>query len=58
MKINTSADYCKYNIKGIYIDEDELLKREKYSWFAKLPESELNNTNNIAAKFMLIALNK
>jgi len=46
------------NIKGLYIDEDELLKREKYSWFSKLPEKELNGVNNIAAKFMLIALHK
>ena len=46
------------NIKGLYIDEDELLKRDKYSWFAKLPINELSNVNNIAAKFMLIALHK
>ena len=46
------------NIKGLYIDEDELMKRDKYSWFAKISEKELNEVNNIAAKFMLISLNK
>ena len=46
------------NISVLEINEDELLKRDKYSWFAKLPDKELNNVNNIAAKFMLIALHK
>jgi hypothetical protein len=46
------------NIKGLYIDEDELLKRQKYSWFAKVNENELNEVNNNAAKMLLISLHK
>lgn len=37
---------------GLYIDGDELLLREKYSWFAVLPEDELFDKDCIIVEYM------
>ena len=40
------------NSYGIYIPEDELLKRPKYSWFAVLTAEQLLETNIFIAKYI------
>jgi hypothetical protein len=37
---------------GIFIPEDEILKRTKYQWFASLPSAELLDANIILVKYM------
>ncbi len=39
-------------IYGIYIPEDEILKRTKYQWFAVMTGKELLNKNLIISKYM------
>jgi len=48
--INFSPD--KY---AIYIPGDEILKRTKYEWFARLSQQQLRSCDTIAAKQLLIA---
>ena len=38
------------NIYGIYIPEDELLKRTKYQWFAVLDSAQIMETNTFLAR--------
>jgi hypothetical protein len=40
------------NCYGIYIPEDEILKRPKYQWFAVMEISQLLNTNMAITKYM------
>jgi hypothetical protein len=40
---------------AIYIPGDEILKRTKYEWFARLSQQQLRNCETIAAKQLLIA---
>jgi hypothetical protein len=43
------------NKYAIYIPGDEILKRTKYEWFARLSQQQLRNCDTIAAKQLLIA---
>ena len=45
--LKLSGDCC-----GIYIPEDEILKRHKYQWFASMRAEDLLNTNMIIVKYM------
>jgi hypothetical protein len=40
------------NIYGIYIPQEEILKRTKYQWFATISTEQLLNTNILIAKYM------
>ena len=44
------------NAYGIYIPEDELLKRPKYQWFAVLTSEQIFETNAILVKYMKSAV--
>lgn len=41
---------------GIYIDQDEILKRHKYEWFAQLSKKQVLEVNNVLVKYMKIAM--
>ena len=41
---------------GIYIPEDEILKRPKYQWFAVMPIEQILTTNLMIAKYMMISM--
>ena len=44
-------------LMGIYIDQNMLLKRPKYSWFCRLSQRQLMTCDNIICKWLIIALN-
>ena len=52
-------NYIQFSEKlvGIYIDQNMLLKRPKYSWFCRLSQQQLMNCDNIICKWLIIALN-
>lgn len=54
-----SKNYIEYseNIIGIYIDQNMLLKRPKFSWFCRLSQQQLMNCDNIICKLLIIAQN-
>jgi hypothetical protein len=41
-----------HNCVGVYIPEDEVLKRPKYQWFAVLPSEQILNSNIIISKYL------
>jgi hypothetical protein len=41
---------------GIYIPNDEILKRPKYQWFAVLPSEQLLKSNIIVAKYLISSI--
>ena len=43
------------NKYAIYIPGDEILRRTKYEWFARLSQQQLRNCDTIASKQLLIA---
>ena len=43
------------NKYAIYIPDDEILKRTKYQWFARLSQQQLRDCDTILAKFLLVA---
>ena len=43
------------NIVGIYIPADEVLRRTKYEWFARLSNEQLLNSDVIVAKHILLS---
>lgn len=43
------------NKYAIYIPDDEIVKRTKYQWFARLSQQQLRNCDTILAKHLLIA---
>ena len=43
------------NKYAIYIPGDEILRRTKYEWFARLSQQQLRNCDTVAAKQLLIA---
>ena len=49
--------YIKFspNLYSIYIPGDEILRRTKYQWFARLSQQQLRNCDTIIAKQLLIA---
>jgi len=49
--------YIKFspNLYAIYIPGDEILRRTKYQWFARLSQQQLRNCDTIIAKQLLIA---
>jgi hypothetical protein len=50
-------DYIQFcsNLYGIYVPSDELLKRTKYNWFARLSKMQVLNTNTILTKYILLS---
>ena len=42
-------------LQGIYIPDDEILKRTKYEWFARLGPKEIYDSNIILGKYMLLS---
>jgi hypothetical protein len=46
------------NLCAIYLPSDEILKRTKYGWFARLSQYQLRNCDTIAAKWLLLAQNQ
>ena len=46
------------NTRAIYVDSNEILKRVKYQWFARLSQKQLINCNTMLAKYLLIAREK
>lgn len=40
---------------GIYIPEDDILKRHKYEWFARLSPKQILESNSIICKYILLA---
>ena len=51
---NTFINFAP-NKYAIYIPGDEILRRTKYEWFARLSQQQLRNCDTIAAKQLLIA---
>jgi len=49
--------YIKFspNLYAIYVPGDEILRRTKYEWFARLSQQQLRNCDTIIAKQLLIA---
>ncbi len=49
--------YIKFSpiMHAIYLPGDEILKRTKYEWFARLSQQQLRNCDTIAAKQLLVA---
>ena len=49
--------YIKFspNLHAIYIPGDEILRRTKYEWFARLSQQQLRNCDTIVAKHLLLA---
>ncbi len=45
-------------LQAIYLPADEILKRTKYGWVARLSQQQLRTCNSIAAKWLLIAQNQ
>jgi hypothetical protein len=46
------------HVFGIYIPEDEILKRTAYQWFSVMSRDELLNSNMIIAKYLVASLVK
>ena len=45
-------------LQAIYLPGDEILKRVKYGWFARLSQQQLRTCDSVAAKWLLIAQNQ
>ena len=50
--------YIKFspNMHAIYLPGDEILKRTRYQWFARLSQEQLRTCDTIAARQLLVAL--
>jgi hypothetical protein len=44
------------NAVGIYIPNDEILKRPKFEWFAVYPSEQLLNTRMIISKYLMASI--
>jgi hypothetical protein len=53
---NAFIEFDKQKIHAIFIPADEILKRTKYQWFARLSQSQLRKCNNSIAKHLVVAL--
>ena len=51
---NTFIEYTDL-LQGIYLSDDDVLLRSKYSWFARLSVSQLLESNTILGKYMLLS---
>jgi len=51
-----NLDICPSNLFGIYIPEDEILRRTKYQWFPVISAEELLSTNLIIVKYLATAI--
>ena len=51
-----SSSYLKLNPNsyGILIPTNDIIKRNKYSWFSKLSHEQLYNSNTIIGKYLLV----
>jgi len=52
---NTFIEFDAAQLYGIYIPADEILKRVKYKWFARLSQKQLRECDNMIAKYLLLA---
>lgn len=43
------------NLQGIYISSNDVLKRKKYQWFARMSPKQIYESDMIFAKYMLIS---
>jgi len=41
-------------VRGLYIPADEILKRTKYQWFARLSAKQLSTSDTMVGKYMAI----
>ena len=46
------------DIYGIYIPSNNILKRVKYQWFARLNKKQVLNSNNLISKYLILVLGK
>lgn len=44
------------NMYGIYIPEDEILKRKKYEWFIDASAKQILDSNNMIAKYLKLSI--
>jgi len=53
-----SNEYLKVSndTYGIYIPADEILKRHKYEWFARLSQKQVLQTDTIIGNYLLVAI--
>jgi hypothetical protein len=53
-----SQNYLKLypNTYGIYIPSNEILKRRKYEWFARLSEKQVLESDTIIGKYLLLSI--
>ena len=52
---NHYLDVCTETY-GIYIPADEILKRHKFEWFARLSEKQVLQSDTIIGNYILVAL--
>jgi hypothetical protein len=43
------------NVKGLYVPADEILKRTKYQWFARLSAQQVLASDTVIGKYLLIS---
>ena len=55
---STPIKFCMCSLYGIYIPDDEVLKRTKYQWFARMSHSQVLKGNIEASRYLLISLGK
>ena len=48
-------NYDEDKLTAVYIPADEILKRTKFEWFARLNHQQVLSSNTIAAKYLLIS---
>lgn len=49
----TPIDYPISSLYGIYIPQEEVLKRSKYNWFARMSAKQIINSQLMIAKYMI-----
>lgn len=54
---NSYLNLCK-EMYGLYIPSEELLKRTKFNWFARLERNEILKSNTNIGKYLLVSLGK
>ncbi len=52
---NTFIDFDTRQLHAIYIPADEILRRTKYQWFARLSQKQLRDCDSIVARHLLVA---
>lgn len=52
---NTFIDFDTRQLRAIYVPADEILRRTKYQWFARLSQEQLRTCDAIVARQLLLA---